>query len=191
MLINGTIFTILSIVIPILLCIGISIFVKKKFNNYYGVVIGLVISGVAFGFLQAGIPQLYIVNEDFKVKSYRLFGPLNYTFKNDKKIILSPDPMEVVIINNSGYYLLLQKIEFGDPDFYQNKPEYKKIVAQIDSSHGNEEKKTRLRLIEPFIAFPVRLNHKRIDYFFDDKIPDQIKGYGSSNQVKFWLREVK
>ena len=191
MFINGTLYTVCSIALPILVCIGLSVLFKKKFNNYYGVLIGLILSGFLFGFMQAGIPKLYVVNKDLKVKHYRIIGTLKYTLDNGEKISSGPNPMEVIVINNSPHNLVLQQLVYGDPDFYQNKPQYKEIIAKMDSSYQKKAKQSKIHLIEPFKLLSVRLPYKRIDFFFDEPIPQKIREYGSNNKVKYWLRKAE
>ncbi len=189
MCINGQLYTVMSILLPILVWIGLTIVIYKKFKNYYGVVIGVLVSGMMFAFFQVGVPKVYIVNNNLKVKSVRVIGGVNYQMDNGTQVDLQHDPMEVMVVNNSSVELMLEEIIYG-PDFYFNKQKYDDVISSVDSTHDKKANDPRIFYIESYNTGSFRLAHQRIDYFFDEEMPRKIKEYGTSNKKKYRLRKA-
>src|SRR5690606_14501732 len=107
MLINNILYTILSIAIPIILWIGLSVFIKRKWNSYYGILIGMIVSPFAFGAFQA-FGKIYIVDKELNVGCYRLIGTLEYDFNDSKKSTIMLSRGETGIINDSEEELIIE-----------------------------------------------------------------------------------
>ncbi len=189
MFINGQLYTILSIALPIAIWIGLTVAIKKIFKNYYGVIVGVIISGMLFGFFQEGVPKVYIVNNNMHVKAFRLIGTIKYTFDNGNTIQLQPNPKDLVVINNSSHMLVIEEITYQNSNFIKNRKKFEELLAKTDSTY-EAKNEPKLFSIGTYTTGNFRLAHKWIDYFFDESVPQKIKEYGSSNKKKYWLRKV-
>ena len=137
MLINSVLYTILTILFPLLLWLGLSLFVKQKFNSYYGVLFGLILSAFGFGALQGLAGKFYIIEENQKITVYRTIGTFSYTFANGTSLVdssfLKGSPTGIV--NNTKDSLVLQEIIYGKNGYYRNDPKWKEYVGKIDSNY--------------------------------------------------------
>lgn len=190
MLVNNLLYTIISIVIPIVLWVGLSIFFKKKWNSYYGILIGLVLSGFSFGAFQT-FGKIYIIDQNLNVSANRLVGSLKYEFIDGTDITLELSTGETGIINNSNEQLVLEELIYGPEGYFKNRPEYEDIVRNIDSTYAeNLSNSDKEIVINSLSFFTSKIEKNTINYFFDDEIPKTIEEYGSYGNVqKYWLRK--
>lgn len=192
MFINNLLYTILTILLPLLLWLGLSIFIKKKFNSYYGVFWGLILSAFGFGALQGLAGKVYVIEGNRKVSVYRTLGTFSYQFDNQTQLVDSfqRKGSPTGIINNTKDSLLLQEIIYMDKDHYKNKPEWKELVGKIDSNYvASHAPKSYLI---PNYSYQVHwIPFQTIDFFFEDEIPETLEGYGNRGITKkYWLGKL-
>jgi hypothetical protein len=191
MFINNILYTIVTILLPLLLWLGLSIFVKKKFNSYYGVFFGLILSAFGFGALQGLAVKVYLIEENQKISVYRTLGAISYQFDNQTQLVdsfqLQGSPTG--IINNTKDSLVLQEIIYGSKGYYKNKPEWKELVGKIDSNYIASHA-PKSYLIPPYSYQEELIPFQTIDFFFEDKIPETLEGYGNRGITKkYWLHK--
>lgn len=185
-------YTIVSICLPILLFFGLSIFVKKKFNSYYGIFFGLIFSGFSFGALQAGAATVYVIDKDLTYGAYRVFGDYEVKFEKDPTTSILIPQGKTLIINHSNTPIVIDEIIYGTNGYYANKPEWKSIINNLDSTYSSPNTNENSYFIKPDSYEILAIKKNTINFFFEDDIPDHIEEYGvHGNIVKYWLHDIK
>ena len=171
MLINSTFFTFYFIAFPLLVCVVLGYWYWRRFKSYSVVMIGLLLWGIQYGVLRAGFGSVYIVGSNHDVRSCRVLGTFTCTLENGTMLETPFDPMKVVVINNSRHRLVLEELIYRQAS----------LAAALPPPRGEAFD------IDGYASASFSLPQKKIDYFFDEPIPDQIEYYGSINKSKYWL----
>ncbi|MCH2043925.1 MAG: hypothetical protein MK212_07250 [Saprospiraceae bacterium] len=191
MIVNHTFFVTFSIIFGILIFLGLSIFVKKKFNSYYGVLFGIILSGFGFAALQVSFNKFYVIDAELHVSAYRCIGQLEYKLDNQEVVSIEFPRQKTGIINNSNQTLIVEKITYGPKGYYRNRPEFKELVNKIDSNYLRDTFEYNNQ-IPPLSFRTLDIKKHTIDFFFDQPLPETIDEYGSyGNIYKYWLRVLK
>lgn len=166
MIINSILYTSLLILLTVSLSIGIIIFFKKKLNNYYGIILAIIVSALFFPFMQLSPGKMYVITKELEVEDYRFIGSVGFSVGN-KVEVFEVDRRKIYVINNSAKELALEEIIYG-------------------STLGLSENK--LFYILPNTSSSFTLPKQEIDFFFDDEIPQEIEEYGHKGRMsKYWL----
>lgn len=188
MLINESLYTIFTIITPIAFLIGLSVFVKKKFDSYYGVFFGFILSGLIFGALQATAGKVYIINADLNSDSYRTIGSFKFDFATKKTKLISIPQGKTIVINNSSNSIVVDQLTYGTDGYFKNKSDWKEIIKDLDSNYSDNNSSTNSYFLEPYSYEALSIDYNTIDFFFDDEIPQEIEEFGvRGNVTKYWL----
>lgn len=168
MLIDSTFYLVFSIAVPACLLLGLCWMGYKRSKRWI-MMVGILSSGLIFGLLQVCAVQVYVFSKQEGVQAFRMFGSHTWELENGKKITDEwEEIVKVVIINNSSRELALEELIYSS------------------WSPGSEGE---VLYIKPFTSESISLPQNKIDYFFDEDIPEEIEEYGSGRKSKYWLHE--
>lgn len=125
---------------------------------------------IVFTLIKASSGNLYIVDNNKSVAFYNIIGSKNFEV-NNKKIRVNVPRNKVGILNLSESDLVVKEIQYSSSSYY-TKSHFESV---------------------PISAFSFEkcfLNRGKIDYFFDDKIPEEITTHYSSEDTKYQLVEA-
>jgi hypothetical protein len=170
MLINDLLYTLLHLLLTILVAVGLIVFFKKKFNNYYGLILAIIVSAVLYPFLDVAAGKMYVVTKEREAEVYRFIGSTEHNV-GSKMQVFEVDHSKVFVINNSDKKLALKEIIYG-------------------KTFGGTENK--VYYIFPYTSGGFTLPKQEIEFLFDDEIPEEIEEYGRKGRVsKYWLHEAQ
>lgn len=164
MLINSTFYLVVTTAVPAVLGIGIAWQAWKK-QNKRRMLVAILAGGFAWGGFQAMAGRLYIADEVNDVSDYRTLGSVNFAMANGKNVIIPYSPRKVQVLNNSAGGIVLEEIKYGS---------FSPLGPKIS-------------FIAPYDTATFDLRRIQIDFFFDDKIPNEIEVYGSQDESRYWL----
>lgn len=169
MLLSNTFFLILSIGLPVAVGVGVAWLCWKRVRKL-GVIGGTILSAIGFAAFQITSAHLYVVVGEKELHDYRTFGTVDYRMTNGEIMTMLYDPRKVQILNSSEVVMALEEIVYG--------------------GYGH-----RLEpggwYIAPYDTASFELPQTRIDYFFDETIPEEIEEYGSGAKYKYWLHSAE
>lgn len=172
MLVNSLLYNTLLILLTTSFAIGMIIFFKKKFNNYYGILLAIIGSAVLFPFLFTSPGKMYVITKELEVLDYRFIGSTEHAV-GSKTEVFEVDNMKVFVINNSDKQLVLEEIIYGGR-------------LGIPGKFGLSENK--IFYIFPNTSASFSLPKQEINFFFDEEIPKEAKVYGYKGRLsKYWL----
>jgi hypothetical protein len=166
MLINSLLYNALLILLAVSVAVGLIVFFKKKFNNYYGIILAIIVVSMLCPFLYLTPGKMYVINKELEVEDYRFIGKTEHNV-GAKMQVFEVDRSKVFVINNSDKELALEEIIYG-------------------SRFSVTENK--IYFILPYTSGSFDLPGKEIDFLFNDEIPQEIEQHGSKGRVsKYWL----
>ncbi|HTF06451.1 MAG TPA: hypothetical protein VK826_20605 [Bacteroidia bacterium] len=166
-----------SIAVPACLLLGLC-WIGYKRSKRWIMMAGILSSALIFGFLQVCAVQVYIFSKQEGVQAFRMLGSHTWELENGRKITAEfQEIVKVVIINNSSRELALEEIIYS-PSGSRPKGNFKLPDPEGDVLY-----------IKPFSSESISLPQNKIDYFFDEDIPEEIEEYGSGRKSKYWLHE--
>lgn len=185
MLINNTLYTVLSILIPILFIVGLSIFVKKVFNSYYGVFFGLVFSGFIFGAFQASAGKVYLILPQHEVTIYRTWGAFDFALTDETKQEFSVPQGKTLLINTTKQTILIEEIIYGPQSDLKNQSTSEGVLSKFNAPSSAQSYTIAAHSYEV-----MDINKNTIDFIFEDEIPEVIEEYGVHGKIiKYWLHD--
>lgn len=169
MLLGNTFYLILSIGLPIIVGALLGWLGWKKWGKY-GAIGGILLSAVGFAAFQVTSAHLYVVVGKKELHDYRTFGTIDYRMTNGTIMTIPYEPRKVQIINSSDAVMTLEEIVYGG------------WAHRLEPGGW---------YIEPYDTASFALPQNRIDYFFDETIPEEIEEYGSGAKYKYWLHSAE
>ena len=190
MLINDTLYTVFSVLIPILFFIGLSAFMKKVFNSYYGFFWGLIFSGFIFGALQASAGKVYIIEPNKQFSEFRSLG----IFKIDIAEVvheLKVPQGKTIIVNRRSKALVIDQITYGTSGYFEQMSIWQSAESNLEEKPEMDNTAIASFYISPKSYDVFRIKKNTISFFFDEEIPQEIEEYGVNYKViKYWLHEM-
>jgi len=187
MLINNALYLTVSILLPILVWIGLTVFIKRKFDNYYGALLGLVLSGFIFGFFQFNARKMYVIHDDKEYSAYSVVGEGEYTLSTGEvaKIKFDENNSHLMIVNDSKKNVVIKEIKYKSENNPVINIDIDRLLANLPGHHEREPENTDI-VIESgeYGLYPL----VDIDYFFGDKIPKEIETSSHGTTTKYRLR---
>lgn len=165
MLIDSLLYFTLITLLTVALAIGLIVFFKRKFNNYYGLLLAIIGAALLYPFLYLTPGKMYVINKTLEVEDYRFIGRTEHNV-GSKMQAFEMDRLKIFVINNSEKELALEEIIYG-------------------SKFGVTDSK--VYYILPYTSGSFELPKQEIDFLFDDEIPQEIEEYGKGRVSKYWL----
>jgi hypothetical protein len=173
MLVDGTFYLVFSIALPACLLLWLCWIGYKKSKRWI-MMTGVLSSGLIYGGLQVCGVQVYVFSRQEGLNTYRMIGSHTWELENGREITAEfEEIVKVVIINNSSRELTLEELVYS-PSGYG---------LPLSDPEGD------VLYIKPFSSESISLPHNRIDYFFDEEIPEEIEEHGYGRKSKYWLHE--
>ncbi|MDX2362724.1 MAG: hypothetical protein QNK23_18080 [Crocinitomicaceae bacterium] len=187
MLINEYLFGFVAILLSLGVLFGIR-FIAQRYSknsktNDIGNIAAFVGAVIIIAFAWIGSGQVYMIDQDFNVGSYRTWGAIHVELDNGK-VISEINTDRVTVINNTSTPLFIEKIIYGGGSSHYTEKDYLDSDSNIVNSNYNGFD------VFPYTAASIYLERKSIDYFFDDEIPDEIRVPLGSGEVNYWLRKA-
>lgn len=168
MLLGNTFYLILSVGLPMVVGLPLSWYGWKRWGKY-GPLWGLLLGGFGYGAFQSTSAHLYVVVGKRELYDYRTFGTVDYRMTNGKIMTIPYDPGKVQIINSSDGVMALEEIQYGG------------YGSGRDGWY-----------IDPYDTASFSLPRTQIDYFFNERIPEEVEVYGfKSAEYKYWLHSAE
>lgn len=161
---------IVSISIVFFICFYLLLKNKLKANVVrYG---GFALAFLVFIVLKTFCAKVYIIDENFNVLHYKSIGTFTVPMKEGAVDISgSVGFNKVGIVNQSNKTLRIDEIVYSSNSWTNPSDNYQDIQA--------------------YSIKEVFLSRGYIDYFFDDRIPDEIEVRGiSSEDTKYWIHKL-
>lgn len=168
MIVNTLLYTSLVILLAVSLSVGLIVLFKRKFNNYYGILLAIILSSLLCPFLLLSPGRMYVITKTLEVEDYRFIGSTEYPVGN-KVETFEVDRLKIYVINNSDKELALEEIIYGKTFSISDN----KVYSILPNTSGSFE-----------------LPKQEIDFLFDDEIPEKIEEYGKGRVSKYWLHAV-
>lgn len=174
MFIKETYFIPLVLSLTLFVLVLIFLVVKKKLpikkTSYILIISGIVV----FVALQSYGKKVYIVNPDYQVTEFIALGSFSVIMEenNNEKVKGSIALNRVGVINKSAKPLMLEEITYAN------------------NSYSNSSNEYTLQEIEPYSIEEVFTRTGKIDYFFEERIPESVRTTRSSEQ-KYHLFKLK
>jgi hypothetical protein len=168
MLINESYYTPLSVGIAILVFLIFFQLFRKRLKGKvvrYG---GLLLAILVFSIVKSFGSMVYIIEEDLHISGYRSFGSLTIEMeeKGGEEISCVIPFNRVGIVNKSKNTVVIEEIIYG--------------MSSVETAASKQK-------IEGYSFKNVFLSRGTIDFYFDQKIPDQIDSYTTGDESKYWI----
>lgn len=172
MLINESYFTSISVGIAIVFFIVIYQLLKKRLKEKmvrYG---GLVLAIALVVIIKSLGTKVYIIEENLHILRYRSFGSFTVEIeaKGGAEISCTVPYNSVGIVNKSKKTLVIDEIVYG--------------MESIEMGASKQK-------IQGYSFKNVFLSRGKIDIFYDQEIPDQVDGYTTADESRYWLHVLE
>jgi len=134
----------------------------------------------------------YVANPDYSVDVYTIIGDFDYRLQDGSIVrVENPDEgFETIVVNDTEEVILIEEIVYVANSF----PKIPSAVFDLmsDSLRSGPRIPRTERQRDYFVLMPqshqeIFFKKQKIDYFFDDEIPDEIEESGSGASVKYWM----
>lgn len=168
MLFTPTTFLILNWMVCILFAYSVFVLLSKKqiFERKKNLIVALIIGIVCYLIIDMNGKLVYWISSDFRVEEYRMLGNKKIKLNGTKNSIeINFD--QVAVVNESKKTLVIEPLNYS-------------------ASHVDTSKEYVLEIL-PSSVGKCFLIRKKIDFFFGQETPSQIKSIHTSD-IKYWLR---
>jgi hypothetical protein len=173
MLINSSLYLVLSILLSAVV-LAVLVWLGFRSSRRWLIALGVIVSALFFGLLQVCATQVYVYSEPEGIAKYRVIGSHEWELENGSTARAEfQEIVKVTIINNSARQLILEELVYVKGG--RNHP--------VDGSVPE----TDVVCIEPYSSESISLPQNKIDYFFDDELPQSIEDFGNKSTSKYWL----
>jgi hypothetical protein len=147
----------------------------------------ILLSVIITTYCLATVGTVYVANADHTVDVYRIIGDLEYDLQNGTVLIVESPAggFETVVVNNTEEVIVIEEIVYScrDPRIPHA------VFDMMPDAPTSYQPERDYFAVSPQSCQQIVFRRGKIDYFFDEEIPDVIEKPGKSSSIKYWLHE--
>lgn len=169
MLINDFLLIAITILFAAVVAVLLFWLLKKRMNPKKSGLFSIIAGILFFVLFSQNFGKVYIIHANHQVEFYRTVGTFDMELANGSKIQASVPVGHVGVVNNTTDKLVVEEVLYGGKDSIHSKNYY----------------------IDSFLFQHMELPDSKINYWFDDLIPDKIRIPLGGEKSKYWLHEIE